>query len=172
MKFDRVQAVLFDWGDTIMRDDPFQTAPMVDWPQVELVAGVDGLLSNLQARGLRLGLATGALVSTVEEIRGALARVQVEQYFEKIYCYSSSGQRKPSAAFYQYILDDLGLAPAEVLMVGDSFENDVQAANRLGMAAVWYNPTSDTAREGALFSTIHSMPELLTYFMAKSNITP
>ena len=46
-------AVLFDWGDTVMWDDPIQSLPMVAWPQVEPVAGVDVLLGYLCA-GFRI----------------------------------------------------------------------------------------------------------------------
>ena len=27
----RYPTVLFDWGDTVMRDDPASTVPMVEW---------------------------------------------------------------------------------------------------------------------------------------------
>jgi len=32
----RYPTVLFDWGDTVMRDDPASTIPMVEWQTVEV----------------------------------------------------------------------------------------------------------------------------------------
>ena len=55
--------ILFDWGDTVMKDDPTQAAPMVDWPQVEMIAGVDALLETIHGNGRAIALATGAAVS-------------------------------------------------------------------------------------------------------------
>jgi len=43
---------------------------------------------------------------------------------------------KPSAAFFGTALADLGLAAAEVLMVGDDAETDVGGAQRVGMRGV------------------------------------
>jgi FMN phosphatase YigB (HAD superfamily) len=49
-------------------------------------------------------------------------------------------------------------------MVGDHFQKDVQAANAVGIFAVWFNPKSDETRKGDLYATVHSMPELRTFF--------
>lgn len=155
--------ILFDWGETVMKDDPTQTAPMVDWPQVEMVAGVDALLENLHASGKTIALATSAEVSNETQIRGALARLNLNQYFDKIYSFRTTGLQK-SAAFYEYVLEDLKIQPAEALMIGDSFEKDVLAANQVGIAAVWFNPSTPEKRNGAGFVTVNSLAELLARF--------
>ena len=163
MDFTHFSTILFDWGDTVMKDDPVMNTPMVDWPQVRMVDGVDALLETIHTNGRIIALATSADVSTEAQIRAALARVNLEQYFDKIYAFGNTGLRK-SAAFYQFILDDLKVQPADVLMIGDSFEKDVFAANQVGILAVWFNlPTAET-RDGAAFVTVHSMAELLARF--------
>lgn len=164
MDFNRFRTVLFDWGNTLMHDDPSQSTSMSGWPQVHMVAGADTLLASLQERGRQLALATGALASDEQEIRAALARVQLDHYMGKIYCHSTTGEYKPSGAFYKYILNDLRAKPAEVLMVGDSYESDVLAANLLGIAAVWYNPHTSEAKNGQLFSTVHTLADLQARF--------
>ena len=55
---------------------------------------------------------------------------------------------KPSPAFFSLALDSLGLAPAEVLMVGDDIEADIGGALAAGLAAVQvktgkYRPRDD-----------------------------
>jgi putative hydrolase of the HAD superfamily len=163
MNLSHFQVILFDWGDTVMKDDPAQTTSMVDWPKVEMVADVDSLLENLHASGKTIALATGAAVSDETQIRGALARVGLNQYFDKIYSFRSTGLQK-SAAFYQHVLEDLKVQPGEALMIGDSFEKDVLAANQVGIAGVWFNPSTPEKRDGAAFFTVHSLPELLARF--------
>ena len=164
MEYQQFRAVLFDWGNTLMQDDPSQPAAMAVWPQVHRIAGADALLGGLHERGLKLALATGALVSDEAEIRAALARVQLDQYLDKIYCHSNSGLRKPSTEFYQHILDDLRILPDQALMVGDSYASDVLAPNQLGIPAIWYNPHGSEVKYGPLCSTVHSLVDLLARF--------
>jgi HAD superfamily hydrolase (TIGR01458 family) len=43
---------------------------------------------------------------------------------------------KPTAAYFESALEDLGAAPGEALMVGDDVEADIGGAKRLGMRGV------------------------------------
>jgi FMN phosphatase YigB (HAD superfamily) len=155
--------VLFDWGDTVMRDDPASTVPMVAWEAVEVVKGVAEVLAYLHASGRRMMLATSAAISDESQIRGALGRAGLAGYFSRIYCFKSTRLPK-GEAFYRHILSDLGIPATEVLMVGDGFEKDVQDANAAGIFAVWFHPGSEEIRSHELHMTVHSMEEALEYF--------
>ena len=69
-----IRAVLFDWGNTLMRDLPGQHGPMRDWPHVEALPGALEALEALHAQGLRLALATNAADSGPAAIRAPGAR--------------------------------------------------------------------------------------------------
>ena len=51
---------------------------------------------------------------------------------------------KPSPQYYQEILDRVGCAPDESVMIGDDFINDIQPASRLGMHTYWVNLNTTT----------------------------
>lgn len=155
----RYPTILFDWGDTVMRDNPFMTAPMVEWETVEVVEGIADVLAHLHASGRRIVLATSAEISDESQIRGALARGGLDQYFSHIYCFKNTNLQK-GEAFYRHILSDLNIPASDALMVGDHFEKDVQVPNSLGIFAVWFNPGSDEIRESGLHLTVRSMGEL------------
>ena len=155
----RYPIVLFDWGDTIMRDDPAIKTPMVEWQTIEVIEGISDVLADLHASGRRIVMATSASISDESQIRGALARCGLDQYFSRIYCFKNTNLPK-GEALYRYILSDLGVPASEALMVGDSFEKDVQAANAAGIFAVWFNPNSDEKRKSDSYVTVHSMQEL------------
>ncbi|HUE99261.1 MAG TPA: HAD hydrolase-like protein [Anaerolineales bacterium] len=155
--------VLFDWGDTVMRDDPASTVPMVEWQTIELIEGITDVLEYLHSSWRRIVLATSASISDEGQIRGALARTELDGYFSHIYCFKNTYLPK-GEAFYRHILSDLRIPAAEALMVGDGFEKDVQAANAAGISAVWFNPHSDEACQGELHTTVHSMQELRVFF--------
>jgi FMN phosphatase YigB (HAD superfamily) len=159
----RYPTILFDWGGTVMYDDPSLLTPMVGWPKVEVIEGIEDVLKDLQASGRQIILATAAVISDEDEIRGALARADLNSYFSKIYCFKNTGLAK-GKRFYRRILRELNVPASDVMMVGDSFEKDVQAANSTGIFAAWFNPISDETINGELHITVHSMQELGTFF--------
>ena len=159
----RYPVVLFDWGDTVMRDYPEITIPMVEWEKVEVIDGIADVLTYLHASGRRIVLATSASISNEKEIWGALKRGGLDKYFSKIYCFKNTHLPK-GEAFYRHILNDLGIPASDAMMVGDGFESDVQIPNSLGMFAVWFNPKSEETRKSELYITVHSMDELQRFF--------
>ena len=61
-------------------------------------------------------------------------------YTYRTYISEAVGAIKPTAAFFEYVLRDLGCRPEECLMVGDSLSNDMRGAKAAGMDVCWYNP--------------------------------
>lgn len=151
--------ILFDWGDTLMRDFKEYSGPMKDWPRVESVPEAAEVLAGLHSTYL-LCLATNADTSDETDIHLALQRVDLDRFLEKIYCFKTIGHRKPSSDFFAYILSDLGLTPGQVIMVGDSYETDVQGPVRCGLRAIWFNEQGDEDRTGDRIRTIHRLREL------------
>lgn len=159
----RYPTVLFDWGDTVMRDHPEITIPMVEWETVEGIEGIADVLAYLYASGRQIVLATSAQISDEDQIRGALRRGGLDTYFSRIYCFKNTNFPK-GEEFYRHILNDLGISVSDALMVGDGFAKDVEVPNNLGMFAVWFNPRLDEARKSDVHVTIHSMQELREFF--------
>jgi FMN phosphatase YigB (HAD superfamily) len=159
----RYPTVLFDWGDTVMRDYPERTIPMVEWETIEVIDGIDDVLEYLHSSGRQIVLATSAAISDEGQIRGALARGGLDKYFSRIYCFKNTHIPK-GEAFYRHILRDLRIPASEALVVGDGFEKDVLDANAVGIFAVWFNPKSEETRNDELHITVHSMQELRAFF--------
>ena len=161
----RYPTVLFDWGDTVMRDHPEITVPMVEWESIEVIEGIADVLEYLHTSGRRMVLATSAAISDEGQIRGALARGGLETYFSHVYCFKNTNLQK-GEAFYRHILSGLSISASEALMIGDGFEKDVEIPNNLGIFAVWFNPRSQETRKSNLHVTVHSMRELQEFFKA------
>ena len=158
--------LLFDWGDTLMRDFKDCTGPMKDWPRVEPIPGAVELLTTLHPVWI-LAIATNADDSGEADICAALQRANLDQYLDKVYCFKKIGHKKPSVEFFHYILEDLQLALRSIFMVGDNFETDVVGANRSGLRAVWFNEHSLEVRENAMQRTVHALgmlPDALAGF--------
>jgi FMN phosphatase YigB (HAD superfamily) len=154
-----IKCVLFDWGDTVMRDYPEFRGPMYQWPEVAAMPGAFEVITAI--RQLRqVILATNAVDSGEEHIWMALNRVSLDKVFHKVYCFQKIGKLKPARGFFQYILADLMVAPENVLMVGDNFTTDIVGANRCDIFGIWINHESSICRKGKMFNTIFSLDEL------------
>jgi putative hydrolase of the HAD superfamily len=56
-------------------------------------------------------------------------------------CISSEiGWRKPSTEFFDAVCRSVAMRPANILFVGDDFENDMEGALKAGMRGVWLEP--------------------------------
>ena len=76
------------------------------------------------------------------------------------------GIRKPSPAIFSLALDTLQLSPAEAIVVGDSYKNDIAPALSLGITPVWlkgrgWNYKDDLNSAPYIISDFHDLTTLL-----------
>ncbi len=155
------QAVLFDWGDTVMQVFPGCSGPMSSWPTVATVPGVETVIDEIH-RKAEIALATNAASSGEREIRQALNRVGLEKRFDRVFCFETVGHKKPTPEFFHTVLDALRLEPEQVFMVGDNYEIDVLGATAVGIPSVWLNLNSPESRSGDLHTTALGFDNLIT----------
>ena len=148
---------LFDWGNTLMMDDPRQTGPMYLWASVSLCKNARPALEIL-SQNHALYLATNAKDSDETDIRKALIRTGINDYITGIFCFRRLGVLKPSPEFFKAVLECLKCSPGDILMVGDDPKNDVTWAIENGARALLYDP-SDRHR-GSGFDSINDLLEL------------
>lgn len=135
-----VRAVIFDWGNTLMRNLGY-SGPMCDWPRVELLPGTRDALTDL-SKDFRLFAASNAGDSNAELMGRALARVGIRDRFERIWTARELGWKKPDPRFFEAAVRETGLLPAACAAVGDDYARDIVPAAAAGLRAVWL-------REGA-----------------------
>lgn len=135
-----IRALVFDWGDTVMRVFPEYSGPMAHWPRVESVPGIEDALRAAK-KSCVVALASNASDSGPSLVRDALERAGLEGYFDEVFTARDLNAAKPDSAFYRGILRKLELAPNEVVMVGDQFETDIAGAKKTGIWTIWYNPS-------------------------------
>lgn len=129
------RCVLFDWGNTLMRDFPEFSGSMASWPYVEALPNVKKVLVELRPQWT-LALATNAIDSDEKAIWEALDRVGLSSLLDKVYCFQNIGHSKPTPDFFDYIVKDLLMDRCRMVMVGDDFEKDVLGANRSGIRSI------------------------------------
>lgn len=134
-----IRAVIFDWGDTIMRDFPTFPGAMVTWPRVELVDGAAEALAAIAGQ-YTICLASNAGQSDAELMGQALDRVGIRGYFDHLWTSKELGAAKPDRRFFQEIAAHLGVVPGACAMVGNDYAKDIAGAAAAGMRTVWLNP--------------------------------
>lgn len=129
-----VRALVFDWGDTVMRDYG-RAGAMADWPEVALIAGAKEALTALGAK-YRCAIATSADYSDVHAMRRALRRVDVERYFDDFFASADLGYKKPDPRFFEAVAQALGVETSACVMIGNSYEKDIVGAKKAGMTTI------------------------------------
>ena len=125
------------FGEDARKDEPlFQTFYETDFPAVQASCGFNPkaaeAVTAIRERGLRVALATNPIfpaVATRERIRWAGLS---HEDFAVYTTYENSRYCKPNLAYYQDVLEALGVRGEECLMVGNDAGEDMVAA-KLGM---------------------------------------
>jgi putative hydrolase of the HAD superfamily len=95
---------------------------------------VDPLLAALRARGLRLGIVTNGVPDLQ---RTKLAGSGLEEAFDAVVISGEIDCGKPDPGIFHHILGEMGVPPAEAVMVGDNPGRDVAGGRAAGLRTVW-----------------------------------
>ena len=133
---DKITCLLFDWGDTLMLDDPQYTGSMAFWDTVSPMPGVAETLPLLH-KHFKCIVASNAGDSDAALMRQAFRRVDLDQYFAGFITSKELNATKPSPAFYQGILDRYSLSSRETVMIGNDYGKDIIGAKSVGLKTIF-----------------------------------
>lgn len=123
--------------------------------------GIPELLESLQARGVKIAVASNKVQAGTERL--------VEKFFPGIVFSAVMGNchgypLKPDPAVVDHILEISGVSRNETVMVGDS-DTDIQTAHNAGIicvAVTWgFRPRTDLAGADCLASSVGELKEML-----------
>ena len=117
------------------------------------------LLAGLRSR-YRLGVVTNFDdTATAYDI---LVRHGIAPWLDTVVISEALGLRKPHPAMARAGVRGLGLSPGEVLMVGDTWDEDVAGARAAGVDAAWIDARGQGLPQGAAPPcwVLRALPEL------------
>ena len=138
-----IKAIIFDWGNTLMRDFTHYQGPMAFWPEIEVISGVPIVLNYLKGKYI-LCVATNAGDSNTELMIQSLIRGNINQYFDYFYSSKDLGYSKPDPKFFQAISKAIDITPNNCIMIGNDYKKDIIGASISGMKTIWFNETQDS----------------------------
>jgi putative hydrolase of the HAD superfamily len=109
-----------------------------------LAEGAAGVLDELARRGYRLAIGSNFDRRLHAVVAGHPALRACEQTFVS----SEIGFPKPDERFYASAAALLGVSPAEILMVGDDWTNDIRGARAAGWQALYLAPDGGSPETG------------------------
>lgn len=122
-------------------------------------------MAAVSARGLTIGLISntgrswGRYLSALQEDLG------IGRYFRSRSYSDELGLRKPQPGIFRAALSGLGLAPEEVVHIGDDVIADVVGGAGIGMRTIWFNtgawPGASTNRADAEMHGHAELPRVL-----------
>ena len=92
------------------------------------------MLEKLKNNGFALGMITNGYGQFQMD---NIIALQIEKYFDVILVSEWEGIKKPDPQIFMNALQKLHVAPSESVFIGDHPENDVKAAQYVGMKGIW-----------------------------------
>jgi putative hydrolase of the HAD superfamily len=126
-----------------------------------LFPGACEALDRLKELGVRLALITNG---AAEPQRAKVVRFALEHRFDHVQIEGEHGFGKPDERAYMHAMERLGTTAGDTWIVGDNLEWEVEAPQRLGIHAIWYDgygtglPADSRVRPDRI---IRSLTELL-----------
>ncbi|ELP5729623.1 HAD hydrolase-like protein [Vibrio vulnificus] len=156
------KVILFDWGNTLMKDDDSQTGKMRYWDKIQLINGAKEVLESLSKR-YDIYIATGAADSTIEDIHATFQRGEIDVFIKGYFNRENIPFAKGSSDFYLAISASLGLKPNQLCMIGDSLQKDILPARKAGLATIWLHSGEGMNPPGVV--KIQNLQQLHTIFL-------
>ena len=131
----RIRSFLPGWdlADDAVADDTFAGYRACYRAAWSAFADAGAALERAHAAGLKVGILTNG-DQAIQETK--VQRTGLASYGVPVYASSSLPAAKPDARAFHHVCADLGVDPADVVMVGDSLRHDVQGARAAGLAGV------------------------------------
>ncbi|WDI40297.1 HAD-IA family hydrolase [Bremerella sp. P1] len=127
----------------------------------QLFEDVSPALSRLKDAGFRLGLA-----SNFDHRLRPIAEQHLSSFDLRLFISSEVGWVKPAAAFYERVTRALDCGPDEILLIGDDWENDVQAPQVFGWQAL-YLDRSGKPGDGNIPNSYKTLGEAVDALLAR-----
>lgn len=103
------------------------------------------MLSHFRQRGVRLGLITNGAAATQ---RAKIERFGLAGHFDHIQIEGEHGFGKPELRAYEHALGRLNAKANECWILGDNLVWEVQAPQKLGLHAIWFDRERKGVPEG------------------------
>lgn len=123
--------------------------------QTNLVEGATELLEYLKPKYKLHIISNGFNEVQYKKINNS----GLNSYFDKIILSEDVGINKPHPQIFDYALEKTNAIREQTIMIGDSFEADIQGAHNSNIHQIWFNPNDKASNNGV--TPTHTVGSLL-----------
>jgi putative hydrolase of the HAD superfamily len=117
------------------------------------------MLAELKSNNLVLGMITNGYGQFQMDNIKAL---DIDKYFDEILVSEWEGIKKPDSRIFIRALEKLNILPNESIFIGDHPENDVKAAQIVGMKGIWKrDPQWDNVEADSIIYDLSELPLII-----------
>lgn len=120
------------------------------------IPGALELVGRVHASGLPIGVLTNG-PADIQRLK--LEQLGASECFAATVVSGEVGLGKPDPAVFRVVSDALGVAPADAVMIGDSWNRDVEGAESVGMRSIWISNGRTVRRQVQGLSVVTTTPE-------------
>ena len=165
-----IKLVALDFGHTLMNEELHRDVPLERRP-IALMPGVQSALPRL---GVPLALWANTRTAGEREVREWLRRAGCLDLFVSISTSVDAGARKPTPTFFAYAIGRSGIAPSDILFVGNQRNTDIAGGEAFGIRTVWLSGMPYRSRDDAetdakpsyTITTFDELPDLIRSIQA------
>jgi putative hydrolase of the HAD superfamily len=156
-----VRAVAFDFGHTII-DERLDIMHLLTHEEHHLMPGVRHALSALT---VPVAIWANTRVARAGDLRAWFERANLARHISWYVTSEDAGARKPAPTFFDFALQAIGLAAADVLFVGNQLNTDIAGGESYGIRTVYladsvYRSVDNAGGEARPSFTIQTLLEL------------
>lgn len=130
-----IKYLIFDRGDTVIKDLPESYGGMGQWPYYQAVEGAIEILNRIYKKYYCV-MASNTHVSTKEVIKDVLGKLKIENCIKEVFTQKELGCAKPALEFYLKIINILNADPEETCIIGNDYELDIVSAKMIGAKTI------------------------------------
>jgi HAD superfamily hydrolase (TIGR01549 family) len=107
------------------------------------------------------GLAVGIVTNTDRDLLEAIEHFGLSRFVTAVSASYDVGVMKPDPRIYAHALEQAGVGPADAVMVGDSFHDDVLGAQAAGLAAILLDRSGGSKKPAPTIRSLAELPAAL-----------
>jgi putative hydrolase of the HAD superfamily len=115
------------------------------------IPGALDLVRRLHGAGVLVGILTNG-PGDIQRLK--LGQLGIDEYLTTSVVSGEAGVGKPDPAVFELVLEGLATSPADTVMVGDSWNRDIEGAETVGMRSIWISNGRTVRRQVAGLSVV------------------
>jgi putative hydrolase of the HAD superfamily len=158
---DSLMAVSADVGIGLDEADIDELELVFHRPFIRAAMPVPGMPKLIRGLTGQVRLAAVSNTRSHRLIAGIVEHIGLLELFDPLLTSERFGWRKPSPQIFGAVLEQWGLVPGDVVMVGDSREKDIAGAAILGMRTVLFGSQASGGTADAVVGSSRELGEIL-----------